>query len=65
MPISSLEAIPAWGGTTETGAILHYDGSVCSEMTTRWGWYLSGVWGTSSSGIYAVGDYWIILKGAG
>jgi len=45
------------------GTILHYDGTTWSTMTSGTGWNLSGVWGTSSGDVYAVGSYGIILRG--
>jgi hypothetical protein len=47
-------------------AILHYDGTSWSEMNTpppqtEYGWDLCGVWGSSSSAVFAVGSCGTIL----
>ncbi|UCG85716.1 MAG: glucosyltransferase-I, partial [Gemmatimonadota bacterium] len=43
------------------GTILHYDGSEWSGMTSGTQSVLTGVWGTSSTDIYAVGGDGVIL----
>ena len=40
------------------GTILHYNGSTWSSMTSGTTNYLRGVWGSSGSDVFAVGDQW-------
>jgi hypothetical protein len=46
------------------GAILHYDGTGWSEMTSGTDVWREGVRGTAAGDVYAVGRYGIILRGS-